>query len=121
MTGIALQPNLLPPRIGCKITHGAPMLPPYKFRIDDNLCWLWLGATIVNRRGDRYGVCKIKGEQYLVHRVMYEKYHGPIPEDYDVHHVCSATICGNPAHLQSVVATVNRVLMTRKRKGKGRR
>ncbi len=116
MTGVALQLNLPLPRIGCRITHGAPMLPPYKFRVDKNHCWLWLGATIYNRRGDKYGVCKIDGRQYLVHRVMYEKYHGPIPKGFDVHHVCEVTLCGNPVHLQSVVATVNRVLMTRKRK-----
>ncbi len=118
MTGVAIHFNPSPPRVGCKITHGAPMLPPYKFHIDGNKCWIWLGATIVNRGGSLYGVCKIKGQQYLVHRVMYERYHGSIPEDYDIHHVCDTTLCGNPAHLQSVVALVNRVLMTRKRKRK---
>ena len=116
MTGVALQLNLPLPRLGCTVTHGAPMLPPYKFRVDSNHCWIWLGATIVNRRGDKYGVCTIDRKQYLVHRVMYEKYHKKIREGYDVHHVCSVTLCGNGAHLQEVIAPVNRVAMTRKRK-----
>ncbi|KKK97146.1 hypothetical protein LCGC14_2655680 [marine sediment metagenome] len=118
MTATPLSLALHSPRRGCRIAHGAPMLPPYKFRVDDNHCWLWLGATIVNRSGDLYGVCKIKQVQHLVHRVMYEEYHGPIPEGYDVHHVCDVTLCGNPAHLQSVIAVGNRVMMTRKRKGR---
>lgn len=116
MTSVALQLNLPLPRVGCRITHGAPMLPPYKFRVDKNHCWIWLGATIVNRSGELYGVCKVKQKQYLVHRVMYEKYHGPIKDGYDVHHVCGVTLCGNGAHLQSILATTNRVLTSRRRR-----
>ena len=118
MTGLAIQLNLPLPHAGCRITHGAPMLPPYKFHVDDNHCWLWLGATIVNKSGNEYGVCTIEGKQHLVHRVMYERYHGEIPEGHDVHHVCEVTLCGNGAHLQTASAAANRVAMTRRRKAR---
>lgn len=95
------------PRKGNKVAYGAPMLPPFKFERTPDGCWLWLGATITNRNGDKYGVMKHDGRQVCVHRYMSEKYHGPIPEGYDVHHVCFTTLCGNPAHLQAVPGDSN--------------
>jgi HNH endonuclease len=61
-------------------------------------CWLWTGAW--KREG--YGEVTIKGEVCYVHRVMYERFCGPIPEGYHLHHLCWHRHCVNPAHLLAV-------------------
>lgn len=37
-----------------------------------------------------------------VHRVVYTELVGPIPEGYDVDHLCRNTLCCNPLHLEAV-------------------
>lgn len=67
-------------------------------------CWLWPGST--NGRG--YGKLSIKtGEgrrsidRYL-HRLMYEREHGPIEPGMEIDHTCFVRNCANPAHLEMV-------------------
>ena len=43
----------------------------------------------------------------LVHRVSYETWVGPIPDDWVVDHLCSNKRCFNPDHLEAVTQRVN--------------
>lgn len=67
-----------------------------------NACWLWTGSTA---RG--YGKVTIKGRNYLVHRLVYEVLVGPIPEGYEVDHLCFVRNCYNPAHMEAVTKAEN--------------
>ena len=61
----------------------------------DNLCWLWTGAV----GSHSYGAFVFNGKVRLAHRVAYENFRGPIPEDMQVDHVCDVRICVRPSHL----------------------
>ncbi len=58
-------------------------------------CLLWTGAR--NRQG--YGHMTIDGQRLLVHRVMWELAHGPIPAGMLACHKCDTPLCVNPDHL----------------------
>lgn len=66
-------------------------------------CWLWTHSL---RNG--YGaigenqVNGIKGKTKYVHRILYEKYKGPIPIGYELDHKCRIRSCVNPDHLEAV-------------------
>lgn len=62
-------------------------------------CWEWLNK----RTAHGYGVQKGK----LAHREAYEDVVGPIPEGFQVDHVCNMPSCINPAHLEAVSGSVN--------------
>lgn len=58
-------------------------------------CWLWTGAK--NPTG--YGVIKVKGKQWSVHRYASTLADGEIPAGVHVLHTCDNPLCCNPAHL----------------------
>lgn len=68
-------------------------------------CWLWYGA--VDGRG--YGQISTKSGQSpaRAHRVVYEKYRGPIPDGLDLDHKCRNIVCVNPDHLEPVTRAEN--------------
>ena len=66
---------------------------------DGSPCWIWIAGC--NSGG--YGAIKVKGRQKGAHRVAYETFIGPIPEDHQVHHRCEKQSCINPSHLQAIV------------------
>lgn len=69
-------------------------------------CWLWTGH--VDTRG--YARLRAGGRNSVVlyaHRWSYEMAHGPIPEGYEVDHLCRVRACVNPAHLEAVPHLVN--------------
>lgn len=72
-----------------------------------NGCWLWMGTT--NKRTDLegYAQTKIKGKKLLVHRLMYERHRGPIPEGMQLDHLCRNHLCVNPDHLEPVTPKEN--------------
>lgn len=59
-------------------------------------CWEWDGAAV-----DENGYCQIKIDNvcYYVHRVSYETFIGPIPNEMKVLHRCDNPPCINPEHL----------------------
>lgn len=71
----------------------------------DSDCVLFTGhvrpsgyATLWSRRTQR---------KELVHRLSYRIVVGPIPEGYEVDHLCGVRHCINPAHLEAVTKIVN--------------
>lgn len=78
-----------------------------RIMIDPNSgCWLWEKALI-----NGYGVFTIRrGEKKTTkqaHRASYEHFVGPIPEGYQVDHLCKVTYCCNPKHLEAVTPREN--------------
>lgn len=63
-------------------------------------CVLWK----LKPNKDGFGLIKIggrSGKQHLVHRVAYEVFHGPLPNDMDVKHRCKNKLCIKKSHLYS--------------------
>jgi hypothetical protein len=65
-------------------------------------CWQWLGAR--GGSGSAYGVFGKggRGNSGYAHRWSYEHFVGPIPDGYDIDHLCRNPTCVNPAHLEAV-------------------
>jgi hypothetical protein len=69
-------------------------------------CWLWTGAKsiggygVINRgrRGDGNA---------MVHRLVWELLVGPVPEGFDLDHLCRVRACCNPDHLEPVTRAEN--------------
>ena len=73
-------------------------------RIDDNGCWVWIGATDSR---SRYGRMIVDGKTRYTHRVSYETFVGPIPDGLQIDHLCRNRACCNPEHLEPVTPLVN--------------
>lgn len=69
-------------------------------------CWLWTGARLPNG----YPVFNIGGrspiERYA-HRASHLLFKDPIPEGYQIDHLCRVKHCVNPEHLEAVTPKVN--------------
>lgn len=69
-------------------------------------CWLWTGD--MNNTG--YGlVRRWKDPIVMAHRQSYEEHIGPIPEGFQIDHLCRVRTCVNPAHLEPVTGRINRL------------
>jgi hypothetical protein len=76
---------------------------PITYTVDpDTGCWLWPHHT-----SNGYGRIKRNGKSLLVHRVIYARKHGSIPQGMDLDHVCRNRRCVNPDHLEPVPRAVN--------------
>jgi len=73
---------------------------------EDTLCFRYLGGD----NGQDYGRMWAHGKNHSVHRVMQEIFHGPIPPDKEVHHLCGVRNCCNIAHLALVSHRDNIIL-----------
>jgi hypothetical protein len=65
-------------------------------------CWLWPGGL-----SGTYGEVRINKRRHRVHRLMYERFVGPIPHGLEPDHLCRNRLCGNPAHLEPVTHREN--------------
>lgn len=72
--------------------------------VDANGCWVWTKATWPTG----YGAirCADQTMEYT-HRVAVELFHGPIPSDQQVDHLCRNRACCNPTHLEVVTQREN--------------
>lgn len=84
------------PTPGCRFIRWHTPIKDYGYTPDPTSgCWLWNGPL---RRG--YGMWP--RNQKAAHRMMFEKHVGPIPDGFEIHHVCRNRACVNPAHLQAL-------------------
>jgi hypothetical protein len=77
-----------------------------KIAIDGNGCWIFTGAM----SAVGYGVIGAGSRSdgvLLIHRVTYQHFVGPIPEGFQVDHLCRVRACCNPAHLEAVPQAEN--------------
>ncbi len=67
-------------------------------------CWIWISAE----RGKGYGGFYIgEGRTALAHRIAYQLVKGPIPEGFNLDHLCRTRFCVNPGHLEPVTLRKN--------------
>jgi hypothetical protein len=62
-------------------------------------CWPWAGQ--INHNG--YGIFS----SILAHRLVYERFVGPVPDGLELDHLCSNPPCVNPWHLEPVTHQEN--------------
>lgn len=67
-------------------------------------CWIWTGATVLNRSGVRYGkmLRRVNGklQTELVHRVAVRAFtKRTLTRRHVVMHLCNLPLCCNPLHL----------------------
>lgn len=67
-----------------------------EFLITEKDCWV---CTSHCKNKEGYPYYKFNGKVGRMHRYMYEKYKGKIPEGYIVRHACDNPSCINPDHL----------------------
>jgi len=65
-------------------------------------CELWGNPPVTT-----YGQLRLSGRNYYVHRLSYEEWYGPIPEDREIDHLCRVPACYNPLHLEAVPHSEN--------------
>lgn len=66
-------------------------------------CLLWTGAV----SGSGYGRMWFRGKMESAHRLAYEDAAGPIPDGFQVDHLCSVRACVYWGHLEAVTPREN--------------
>ena len=66
------------------------------WKVDENGCWI---CTSHCRTEGGYPRIRYKGKHWLLHRLVYAKLKGEIPEGYVVRHTCDNRACIHPDHL----------------------
>lgn len=98
---LALRGRVAPvqPRVVSRQTD--PRVRFYSFVQRTESCWLWTGSSWKG-----YGQFT-DGRRVKAHRFAYELERGPIPEGYQIDHLCKNTLCVNPDHLEPVTQYEN--------------
>lgn len=72
-------------------------------------CWIWRAYSTKTGYAQFQAPDLNTGESRLqyAHRVAYESIHGPVPEGFELDHLCARRNCVNPAHLEPVTRKEN--------------
>lgn len=70
--------------------------------ITESGCWEWTGA-----RSRGYGLLAVNYRRWKAHRLSWELFRGPIPDDLTIDHLCRNKACFNPDHLEPVTQAEN--------------
>lgn len=67
-------------------------------------CWVW--TALCNEDG--YGQFRLQGRTVSAHRFSLSAHAGPIPDEFEVDHLCRIRPCVRPTHLEAVSGTENK-------------
>lgn len=81
--------------------HKTGSLP--KWRPDLGPCWPWTRGN----QDTGHAQLRADGRLQFVHRLAYERWVGPIPDGFQVDHLCRNGACVNPGHLEPVPGPEN--------------
>lgn len=74
----------------------------------DSGCLEWIGGLTLGGYGSfAVDATKATPRRDMAHRWSYEHHVGPIPDSYDIDHLCRNRRCVNPDHLEAVTRRVN--------------
>lgn len=71
--------------------------------VDESGCWVWEAHL----QSAGYAQVMIDGQRFLLHRLTYTMFVGPIPDGLQIDHLCRVRRCVNPEHLDPVTPTEN--------------
>lgn len=75
-----------------------------RVEVDDSGCWRWTGPLNPAGYG---GTIRAWHKGWLPHRLAHKVMTGPIPDGYQVDHLCRVRNCINPTHLEAVTQAEN--------------
>lgn len=68
-------------------------------------CWIW--QLHVTKKGYAHTCPPGASRPVRAHRLYYEEEYGPIPEGYELDHLCEVKCCVRPSHLEVVTTAEN--------------
>lgn len=91
--------------------EGSPWRKRPKYVEDDHgyvtPCWQWQWAKTLKGYGT-ITLPRSEGQRWMpAHRYFYEQAKGPIPDGYQIDHLCRNHSCVNPEHLEAVTQAEN--------------
>ena len=93
--------------VSARLDRHTPAVERFLSRVDrSGECWMFVGGKKSGSRG-QYATFMVNARRVYVHRFAYELWHGPIPEDMTVDHICGIQRCVRPDHLQLLTGSQN--------------